>query len=72
MDNLQLRKKQDEIKKVDSKIIELEEKLGGVEVTNMERDRKRLINQQDELIKEVIICVLMLHSHKSNSIVKSV
>ncbi|KAJ8311256.1 hypothetical protein KUTeg_011191 [Tegillarca granosa] len=52
VDNLQLRKKQEEIQNVEVKIKELEDKLGGVEVTNMERERKRLLKQQEELIKE--------------------
>lgn len=52
VDNLQLRKKQEEIQNVEVKIKELEDKLGGVEVINMERGRKRLLKQQEELIKE--------------------
>ena len=32
---------------------ELNEKLGGIDVRNLDRERKKLITQQDELIREV-------------------
>ena len=34
-------------------IAELNEKLGGIDVRNLDRERKKLITQQDELIREV-------------------
>ncbi|XP_033743546.1 DNA repair protein RAD50-like [Pecten maximus] len=52
LDNLALRKKQREIEKVGKDLEELRKKLGGVDAHNLERDRKRLIKQQEDLIKE--------------------
>ena len=53
LDNLQLRKKMKEIDSVDEKIAELKEKLGDIDVTHLNRDRKRLLQQQEDFMKEV-------------------
>ena len=53
LDNIQLRKKQKEIGRVDVQLKEAKEELGDINPGNLERDRKRLLTQQDELIKEV-------------------
>ena len=42
-----------EIDSVDEKIAELKEKLGDIDVTHLNRDRKRLLQQQQDLMKEV-------------------
>ena len=56
MDNLRLRKQEDDIKRIGRQIEELNEKLGGIDVRNLDRERKKLITQQDELIREVGHC----------------
>ncbi|XP_063414540.1 DNA repair protein RAD50-like [Mytilus trossulus] len=52
LDNLQLRKKSKEIEDVKQKIADLKEQLGDIDVTHLDRERKRLQTQQEELMKE--------------------
>ncbi|CAG2192451.1 RAD50 [Mytilus edulis] len=52
LDNLQLRKKTKEIDDVQQKIADLKEQLGDIDVTHLDRERKRLQTQQEELMKE--------------------
>ncbi|KAK6173416.1 hypothetical protein SNE40_016870 [Patella caerulea] len=51
-DNLQLRKKKLEVKQLAAEIEENTEKLGGVDLTNIERERRKLLNKEDALQKE--------------------
>ncbi|KAK3099688.1 hypothetical protein FSP39_008022 [Pinctada imbricata] len=52
MDNLRLRKQEEDIKKLGRQIEELEEQLGGIDVKNLDRERKKLMMEQEELKKE--------------------
>ena len=56
-DNLLLRKKMIEIDTVDQKISDLKEQLGDIDVSNLDRERKRLQTQQEDLMKEVCILI---------------
>ncbi|XP_013403610.1 DNA repair protein RAD50 [Lingula anatina] len=51
-DNLSLRNKEDEITAVTVKIEELREQLGGLDATNLERERRKLNEEYETLTKE--------------------
>ena len=52
-DNLQLRRRQTEIDEASRKVALLVERLGGLDVTNLNEERKHLISEQDELRRQV-------------------
>lgn len=52
-DNLQLRKKFQEIKSMTSQIAELETELGGFDIQNLERERRKLQQSQEKFKNEV-------------------
>ena len=51
--NLTLRNKQREAAEIVGKIADLEEKLGGIDVAYLSRERRKLQNQLEELTREV-------------------
>ncbi|KAK7482604.1 hypothetical protein BaRGS_00026205, partial [Batillaria attramentaria] len=52
-DNLQLRKKQQDVKRLERQIADLEEQLGGLDPRNLERERQKLRMKDDEYNKEL-------------------
>jgi hypothetical protein len=52
-DNLQMRKKQTEIEEIGGHIKKEEDRLGGLDVENLARERSRLQKQRDDLDDEV-------------------
>ncbi|KAL5013552.1 hypothetical protein ScPMuIL_007822 [Solemya velum] len=48
-DNLQLRKKVQEIKNMSSEVAELQKQLGGFDIQNLERERRKLQQNQEKL-----------------------
>ena len=54
-DNLQLRKQQEDVVKLERQIDDFEKQLGGLDPKNLERERQQLLQKDDELNKEVWI-----------------
>ena len=52
-DNLQLRKQQGDIAKLEQQISDLEKQLGGLDPKNLERERQKLLQKDDQLNREV-------------------
>ncbi len=52
-DNMALRKKQEYGLTLQDKTEKLSEELGGLDVTRLDRERKELINQRDDLESQV-------------------
>ena len=52
-DNLDLRKKRKEIELKGEELVEKEEQLGGLDVSNMVREERKLRQEQDKCLKEV-------------------
>jgi len=52
-DNLQLRKQQEDIVKLEQQISDLEKQLGGLDPKNLERERQKLLQKDDQLNREV-------------------
>ncbi|XP_019635818.1 PREDICTED: DNA repair protein RAD50-like [Branchiostoma belcheri] len=51
-DNLQLRKKEDEVNKIAAEIADQEEELGGLDARSIEQEKRKLVEKQDQLLKE--------------------
>lgn len=51
-DNIQLRKKQAEIKEVDAKLAELQQQRGGLDSTGLLREKHKLNSELSKLFKE--------------------
>lgn len=52
-DNLRLRRHLQDIEKKKESIAKLESELGGIDAKHLERERRRLMAEQQELLKEV-------------------
>lgn len=52
-DNLRLRRHLKDIEKKKESIAQLESELGGIDAKHLERERRRLVAEQQELLKEV-------------------
>jgi hypothetical protein len=52
-DNLQLRRQQEEVKKVEQQIGELDTQLGGLDRRNLERERQTLLQKDEQLEADV-------------------
>lgn len=52
-DNLRLRRHLQDIEKKKESIAQLESELGGIDAKHLERERRRLVAEQQELLKEV-------------------
>jgi uncharacterized membrane protein (DUF106 family) len=52
-DNLEMRVKEEEIKEVNKRIEHLGKKIGDFDVSNLERQRRKLMEEQENLIKDV-------------------
>lgn len=60
-DNLQMRKKQKEIEDISNLVKKEEDRLGGLDVENLTRERNRLTKERDDLDDEVTRqCLLAL------------
>ncbi|XP_066278594.1 DNA repair protein RAD50.L-like [Branchiostoma lanceolatum] len=51
-DNLQLRKREEEVNKIAGEISDLEEELGGLDARSIEQEKRKLVEKQDQLLKE--------------------
>ncbi|KAK7096680.1 DNA repair protein RAD50-like [Littorina saxatilis] len=52
-DNLQLRKQQEEIERLERQMADLQKELGGLDPKNLERERQKLLQRDDEFNKEL-------------------
>ncbi|XP_076445993.1 DNA repair protein RAD50-like [Babylonia areolata] len=52
-DNLQLRQQQENVRQLEEQMEELEKQLGGLDPHNLERERQKLLQKDDELNKEL-------------------
>ena len=53
MDNLQLREKQEEVQKLEQKMADLEQQLGGLDPNRLEQQRQKLLQEDDKLNRDV-------------------
>ena len=54
-DNLQLRKKREEVGEINAQIAEQKDKLEGFDVSNLQREIRKLQTKQEDLMKEVTL-----------------